>query len=195
MGGLIVGRLRGVDIRGVGSGNVGGTNALRTQGKMFAFWVVLIDVIKGVIAAGCLTATAYTRCRYRSAGAPRLARGGVRSRRCVRARLSGLVRISWWQRRCDTGRNPAWDTAGLVDSGPGDVAGGRDAVGICGSRDDVRERIAADLSVCDTGAAAPALTTFSMVMAVFVIYTHRSNVARMLRHSEPRAQRLWLLRR
>ena len=55
MGGLIVGRLRGgVDIRGVGSGNVGGTNALRTQGKVFAFWVVLIDVIKGVIAAGVL---------------------------------------------------------------------------------------------------------------------------------------------
>jgi hypothetical protein len=32
-------------------------------------------------------------------------------------------------------------------------------------------------------------------MAVFVIYTHRSNIGRMLRHDEPRAGRLWLLRR
>jgi glycerol-3-phosphate acyltransferase PlsY len=47
-GSLIVGRMSGgVDIRQVGSGNAGGTNALRTQGKMFAFWVILIDVGKG----------------------------------------------------------------------------------------------------------------------------------------------------
>ena len=47
-GSLIIGRMfGGVDIRRVGSGNAGGTNALRTQGKMFAFWVILIDVGKG----------------------------------------------------------------------------------------------------------------------------------------------------
>src|SRR5579871_4691792 len=51
MGSLIVGRLYGgVDIRTVGSGNAGGTNALRTQGKVFALWVMLIDVGKGVLA-------------------------------------------------------------------------------------------------------------------------------------------------
>ena len=33
----------------MGSQNAGGTNALRTQGKAFAFWVMLIDVGKGVI--------------------------------------------------------------------------------------------------------------------------------------------------
>ena len=53
MGSLIVGRLRGgVDIRNLGSGNAGGTNALRTQGWMFALGVMLIDVGKGVIGAG-----------------------------------------------------------------------------------------------------------------------------------------------
>lgn len=51
MGGLIVGRFRGgVDIREVGSGNAGGTNALRTQGAAFAFWVIVIDVGKAVLA-------------------------------------------------------------------------------------------------------------------------------------------------
>lgn len=51
MGGLIVGRFRGgVDIREVGSGNAGGTNALRTQGAGFAFWVMVIDIGKAVVA-------------------------------------------------------------------------------------------------------------------------------------------------
>ena len=55
MGGLIVGYVRGgVDIRKVGSGNVGGTNALRTQGKGFAFFVMLIDVGKGILAVAFL---------------------------------------------------------------------------------------------------------------------------------------------
>jgi len=50
-GSLLLGRLRGVDIRTQGSGNAGGTNALRTQGWKFALGVVLIDVGKGALAA------------------------------------------------------------------------------------------------------------------------------------------------
>ena len=53
MGALIVGKLRGgVDIRTMGSGNAGGTNALRTQGFLFALGVVVIDVGKGFVGAG-----------------------------------------------------------------------------------------------------------------------------------------------
>ena len=53
MGALIVGRLRGgVDIRTMGSGNAGGTNALRTQGAAFALGVVVIDIGKGFVGAG-----------------------------------------------------------------------------------------------------------------------------------------------
>ena len=49
-GALLVGRLYGgVDIRTMGSGNAGGTNALRTQGKVFALLVMLVDVGKGVL--------------------------------------------------------------------------------------------------------------------------------------------------
>ena len=52
MGSMIVGKLRGgVDIRKMGSGNAGGTNALRTQGLLFALGVVVVDVGKGVVAA------------------------------------------------------------------------------------------------------------------------------------------------
>ncbi|GAB2497820.1 glycerol-3-phosphate 1-O-acyltransferase PlsY [Arenimonas alkanexedens] len=50
-GSLLLGRLRGVDIRTQGSGNAGGTNALRTQGWKFALGTVLVDVGKGALAA------------------------------------------------------------------------------------------------------------------------------------------------
>ena len=53
MGAMIVGKLRGgVDIRTMGSGNAGGTNALRTQGFMFALGVVIVDIGKGALGAG-----------------------------------------------------------------------------------------------------------------------------------------------
>ncbi len=52
MGAMIMGRLYGgVDIRKMGIGNAGGTNALRTQGFIFALGVVIIDIGKGVIGA------------------------------------------------------------------------------------------------------------------------------------------------
>ncbi len=50
-GGLVLGRLREVDIRELGSGSAGGANALRTQGLTFALGVMLIDGGKGVLAA------------------------------------------------------------------------------------------------------------------------------------------------
>lgn len=50
-GSLLLGKFRGVDIRTMGSGNAGGTNAFRTQGLWFALGVVLIDVGKGTAAA------------------------------------------------------------------------------------------------------------------------------------------------
>ena len=55
LGSLLVGFFRGgVDIRKLGSGNAGGTNALRTQGKVFALWVMLIDIGKGILAAAVI---------------------------------------------------------------------------------------------------------------------------------------------
>ena len=61
IGSLMLGRLRGVDIRSMGSGNAGATNALRTQGKLFGLSVLLIDVGKGVFAVLCLPGAALPR--------------------------------------------------------------------------------------------------------------------------------------
>lgn len=55
MGALVIGQLRGgIDIRQMGSGNAGGTNALRTQGKAFAAAVMLVDVGKGILAVALI---------------------------------------------------------------------------------------------------------------------------------------------
>jgi len=43
--------LKGIDIRQVGSGNVGATNVFRAVGKLPALFVLLIDISKGAVAA------------------------------------------------------------------------------------------------------------------------------------------------
>jgi len=53
-GSMVVGAFRHVDIRKSGSGNAGGTNAFRTQGFWFALGVVIIDIGKGALAAGLI---------------------------------------------------------------------------------------------------------------------------------------------
>jgi glycerol-3-phosphate acyltransferase PlsY len=48
--GLIVARIRGVDLKNVGSGNIGATNVLRTTGKGPALVTLMGDSLKGVLA-------------------------------------------------------------------------------------------------------------------------------------------------
>ena len=45
--GVLVGRARGVDVRAVGSGNIGTTNVWRTLGPLAGSMVFLLDVAKG----------------------------------------------------------------------------------------------------------------------------------------------------
>lgn len=55
LGSLLVGHFKGgVDVRKLGSGNAGATNSLRTQGKLFALLVMVIDVGKGILAAAVI---------------------------------------------------------------------------------------------------------------------------------------------
>jgi glycerol-3-phosphate acyltransferase PlsY len=48
--GYLVAKARGVDIRSVGSGNIGATNAFRVLGKTAGITVLLVDAIKGYLA-------------------------------------------------------------------------------------------------------------------------------------------------
>jgi len=48
--GYLAGRLHGVDLRKVGSGNIGATNALRVLGKPTGYTVFVADIFKGWLA-------------------------------------------------------------------------------------------------------------------------------------------------
>ena len=56
--GYLVARVRGIDIRTVGSGNIGATNAMRVLGKPAGIFVLLMDALKGYAACGWLVVLA-----------------------------------------------------------------------------------------------------------------------------------------
>jgi glycerol-3-phosphate acyltransferase PlsY len=52
--GFIVAKAKGIDIRSVGSGNIGATNAMRVLGKPAGIFVLLMDAAKGFLAVALL---------------------------------------------------------------------------------------------------------------------------------------------
>ena len=53
--GFLVGKARGIDIRTIGSGNIGATNVLRYFGTAAGVAVLLADALKGLVAVAVLT--------------------------------------------------------------------------------------------------------------------------------------------
>ena len=58
--GFLVARAKGVDIRAVGSGNIGATNVFRSMGKGWGILVFICDAFKGFISASVLPLLAKT---------------------------------------------------------------------------------------------------------------------------------------
>ena len=191
IGSLLVGRLRGgVDIRRLGSGNAGGTNALRTQGKVFAFWVLLIDIGKGWLATGVLAKLAL----------PGIPIGSEREwlvAVCGIAVMLGHVYPLWYGFK--GGKGVATLIGAVLGAAPllllpmlavwllSVILLGY--VGLASMLGTVTFAIEAGAQP----AAHGALLTFASVAALLIVYTHRSNIVRMLDGTEPRARRLWLL--
>ena len=50
--GFLVAKAKGIDIRNVGSGNIGATNAMRVLGKPAGIFVLLMDAAKGFFGVG-----------------------------------------------------------------------------------------------------------------------------------------------
>ncbi len=196
IGSLVVGRLRGgVDIRTVGSGNAGGTNALRTQGKLFALWVIVIDIGKGVLASAVLPGLQFSF----APPDPLVSREWL-AVSCAAAAILGHVYPLWYEFR--GGKGAATLIGTLLGLQPlllvpvlvvwlvtVALTGYVGLATMCASA-------ALPVYVCLTEVPPPVpLVTFTVGVALLVIFTHRGNVARMLRGNENRARRLWLLRR
>jgi acyl phosphate:glycerol-3-phosphate acyltransferase len=62
--GFLVARAKGIDIRNVGSGNIGATNAMRVLGKPAGILVLVLDALKGWLAC-CLGQAIYAHFAHR----------------------------------------------------------------------------------------------------------------------------------
>lgn len=57
--GYLAAKAKGIDIRTVGSGNIGATNAMRVLGKPIGITVLLLDALKGFAAVAWMTPEIY----------------------------------------------------------------------------------------------------------------------------------------
>jgi glycerol-3-phosphate acyltransferase PlsY len=193
LGSLILGRFRGVDIRAMGSGNAGATNALRTQGKLFAFLVLLVDIVKGLGAVCWLPSAVLPGVGID----PDLPREWL-TLACGCAVIVGHVYPVWFGFRGGKG------AATVV----GVVAGMEPRlivplllswfvvlvltgyVGLATMLSGVA--LVAAAYVLEPGNVP--LLSFCAAVTLFVVYTHRGNIARMRAGKENRVRRLWLFR-
>jgi len=194
-GSLIIGKFSGVDIRSVGSGNAGGTNALRTQGVWFALGVMVIDVAKGFLPAWL----------FPSLGLPGIPPDPEISRTwlmlgCGGAAVVGHCYPVWFD--FAGGKGAATTIGMLIAVAPGLLlpglavfAGTLVLSGFVG--------LATMLSVTamplvlwfrDEPGSEPTVIALSL-LALFIIYMHRSNIVRMARGEENRMRKVMLFGR
>jgi glycerol-3-phosphate acyltransferase PlsY len=192
VGALVIGRFRGVDIRTMGSGNAGGTNALRTQGLAFAAATVAIDVGKGWLAAGWLPGLDLPGIAVDRAAADSLTVS------CGAAAVAGHVWPLWHGFR--GGKGGATFLGALLALSPMllvialatwlAVAALFGYVGLA--------TVAAVASVPVAAAFAMPRSVpwlaFGLAMTALVAFAHRGNFARMRAGTEPRATKIWLFR-
>jgi glycerol-3-phosphate acyltransferase PlsY len=196
MGSVVVGRFRGgIDIRTMGSGNAGSTNALRTQGWVFALGVLIIDVGKGAVATGIV---------------PELSLPYV-------AEDPNISRT--WLALCCAGAS----VVGHVWPIGQHFRGGKGAATLIGTLTVLAPLLVlplllvwawililfgyVGLATMAASVAAPVyllltrfpedqpVTIYAVILSLFMIFSHRSNVQRMRAGTEPRNTRLMFFRR
>ena len=196
-GSILTGKLIGADIREMGSGNAGGTNAFRTMGTTFAMGVIFIDALKGFIAVKFV---------------PFLKLGGILTTNSIDNRELLLI-------VCGMGA-----VMGHVYPLYHGLKGGKGAgtmVGVLIALFPMYLIIGlpiwlavliysgyVGLSTMISGIAFPICTFifypngiyspfgyFSVLISIFLIYTHRSNIHRMIDGNENRFENIMLFRR
>jgi glycerol-3-phosphate acyltransferase PlsY len=193
LGSLLLGILRGVDIRSLGSGNAGATNALRTQGRLFGLSVLLIDLGKGLIAVLYLPGAAL----------PGIPIDATLSREwltmaCGFSVIVGHVYPVWFGFRGGKGVATMVGVIGAVEPRlllP--LLCSWCVVVLLTGYVGLASLLAAAALVVIVFLREPdnlPLLSFCSGVLLFVIYTHRGNIARMYAGKENRVQRLWLFR-
>ena len=193
MGALTIGKLFGnVDVRNQGSGNAGATNALRTQGFLFALAVAIIDIGKGILAIVFVskwqTALMIHEAQFNQEFI-------VLS--CASAAVIGHVFPIWHQFR--GGKGAATLIGVYLIIAPVLVTIMLVAFilililfGFVGLATIISSWSVAIFLVFDMGLLSNPLVIFSFMMAIFLTYTHRSNIKRMVSGEEPKNKKVMI---
>lgn len=185
--GYLVGRARGVDIRRVGSGNIGATNVMRVLGKTVGTWVLLADALKGGLATGLLPLLAARWTETAAVGPAEWLR--------ILAGVSAILGHNYtcWL-RFKGGKGVATSAGVLIVLMP-------KAFAVClgvwllvfalsriVSLASIAAAVALPLALVAFG-RSPTLITVGIALGALAIYRHRSNIQRLLAGTEPRVGR------
>ena len=188
--GYIAGRIGGVDVRKVGSGNIGATNVTRALGKRFGYPVFVVDFAKGLVAVAAGVTIAKTAqstptfvdlCGAVAAIFSVIGHSypiwlGFKGGKGVATSLGSLFGLNWV---AATVACVVWIVAFQV------------------TRYVSLSSIAAAIALPVTVATmlflkqlqTPILLYFSLCLAVIVVLRHRSNLSRFFKGTEPRFAR------
>lgn len=185
--GFLAARSRGIDLRAVGSGNIGATNAMRVLGKPVGLLVLLADVGKGLLA--CLVVAPL--------GA-RLAGDAAMSASDWPAIAAGIAAILGHNFTCwlrfKGGKGIATSAGVLVVLMP-------QALGICllvflavlavgriVSLASISAAVALPIALAALGRGLPMIGV-GVALGALAIHRHRANIRRLLAGTEPRVGR------
>jgi glycerol-3-phosphate acyltransferase PlsY len=171
---FLLARRRGVDLRRVGSGNIGAANVLRTSGVAQALAAVGLDAAKGataVLVAG------------------RLTEGPATPVAVGLASIVGHVYPVWLRFRGGKGVATAAGVFTVLAPPAAAVAGGAFVVAIWATRYVSVGSMTAAVMLAVTSAAGEGLTAVSVgavIAAIIIIERHRANLRRLAAGTERR---------
>ncbi len=190
-GSMVLGYLKGIDIRKMGSGNAGGTNAFRTVGAVFALGVITVDILKGILAVIFIS-------KLNFLGNYSFLNSNIVEICCAIAAVLGHVYPIYYNFK---GGKGAGTLIGII--------------GVLFPECIIYALLAWFITLIFTGyvglgtmiagitlsASAYILGVsnihfyFSLLMSAFIVFTHRSNIRRMIKGNENRFEKIMIFKR
>ncbi len=176
----LLARRRGIDLRRVGSGNVGATNVLRTSGVPRAVAALCLDGLKGALAV---------------IAAERLAVGPATPMAAGLASVIGHIYPVWLGFRGGKGVATAAGVFGVLAPAALAIAGGVFVLAVWSTRYMSVGSLAGAITLAIAAAAADVprpVAAGAIVTALVIVHRHRGNLSRLIAGTERRVgQRLF----